>query len=168
MPRGSFLFWRARLRADAGGTVPGAKRRLPLGHPSRRLLLSGAQGASVWSFPGCIVRTRPGLRYPPPFASTCPARDQGTALRQRGRVFPLACLLSAADSPSIPSRNIVPAYIPCVVPQPCRSPSTILFPLPGPSLRLHFPPCSSRAKDCALNQHFSSHLGTFVQRKIIL
>lgn len=42
------------------------------------------------------------------------------------------------------------------------------FPLPGPSSHQYVRPAPSRSEDCALNQHFSSHPGTFVQRKMIL
>lgn len=42
------------------------------------------------------------------------------------------------------------------------------FPLPGPSSHQYVRPAPSRPEDCALNQHFSSHPGTFVQRKMIL
>lgn len=44
---------------------------------------------------------------------------------------------------------------------PCFSPA-------GPPSQRCVRPAPSRPEDCALNQHFSSHPGTFVQRKMIL
>lgn len=43
-----------------------------------------------------------------------------------------------------------------------------LFSPAGPPSQRCVRPAPSRPEDCALNQHFSSHPGTFVQRKMIL
>lgn len=51
---------------------------------------------------------------------------------------------------------------------PCRNLSSSCFSSAGPPSQRCVRPAPSRPEDCALNQHFSSHLGTFVQRKMIL
>lgn len=76
-----------------------------------------------------------------------------------------------------------PLQGPAMASLPCPShgsiaPGVFLRPLSQAILPLFFPagppsqrcvrPAPSRPEDCALNQHFSSHPGTFVQRKMIL
>lgn len=51
---------------------------------------------------------------------------------------------------------------------PCRKRSSPCFSPAGPPSQRCVRPAPSRPEDCALNQHFSSHPGTFVQRKMIL
>lgn len=51
---------------------------------------------------------------------------------------------------------------------PCRKRSSPCFSPAGPPSQWCVRPAPSRSEDCALNQHFSSHPGTFVQRKMIL
>ena len=51
---------------------------------------------------------------------------------------------------------------------PCRKRSSPCFSPAGPPSQRCVRPAPSRSEDCALNQHFSSHPGTFVQRKMIL
>lgn len=51
---------------------------------------------------------------------------------------------------------------------PLSQPILLLFFLYRTSFAAGVRPAPSRPEDCALNQHFSSHLGTFVQRKMIL
>lgn len=92
-----------------------------------------------------------------------------------------------ATGPPIPSR--VPLWLPspargdthpsCPAPltgvslpvsscAPCRKRSSPCFSPAGPPSQRCVRPAPSRPEDCALNQHFSSHPGTFVQRKMIL
>lgn len=51
---------------------------------------------------------------------------------------------------------------------PCRKRSSPCFSPAGPPSQRCVRPAPSKPEDCALNQHFSSHPGTFVQRKMIL
>lgn len=54
------------------------------------------------------------------------------------------------------------------LPAPLSQAILPLFSPAGPPSQRCVRPAPSRPEDCALNQHFSSHPGTFVQRKMIL
>lgn len=112
----------------------------------------------------------PSVQHPPvPAASIAPPLPPPVLKRTQR---------SASRIKSHHSLRLLPAsspYCPSMLCEPFLRPAPALSPfiphpfspvLASPGRRI--PPGSPKAKDCALNQHFSSYLGTFVQRKIIL
>lgn len=138
-------------------------RRLPL-QPALRLRLGRDVSGPRMLLPG------PSVQHPPvPAASIAPPLPP-PALKRTQR--------SASRIKSHHSLRLLPAsspYCPSMLCAPFLHPAPALSRfIPHPfspvwaSSGQRLPPGSPKAKDCALNQHFSSHPGTFVQRKIIL
>lgn len=139
-------------------------RRLPL-QPALRLRLGRDVSGTRMLLPG------PSMQRPPvPVASIAPP-------------LPPPAPGTGQDSASVPSVSRPPPPCRCspILSRQHGSRAPFLRPAPALSRFIHhplspvrtsrgrrIPPGSPKAKDCALNQHFSSHPGTFVQRKMIL
>lgn len=135
----------------------------------------GAVPFSVMRRPSSGLRLR---RFPlipapePPSSRAIPARWLG---QRHGHRTPHPRQGPAMASLPCPGRHA--SFLPCPS-HGSIAPGVFLRPLSQAILPLFFPagppsqrcvrPAPSRPEDCALNQHFSSHPGTFVQRKMIL
>lgn len=143
--------------------APASREGLPL-QPALRLRLGRDVSGTPMLLPG------PSVQHPPvPVASIAPPLPPPVLKRTQR---------SASRIKSHHSLRLLPAsspYCPSMLCEPFLRPAPALsrfihHPLSpvraSPGRRI--PPGSPKAKDCALNQHFSSHPGTFVQRKMIL
>lgn len=136
----------------------------------------GAVPFSVMRRPSSGLRLR---RFPlipapePPFSRAIPARWLG---QRHGHRTPHP--LQGPAMASLPCLRRHASFLPCPLSReyrsrclpapPVASDPPPVFPLPDLLRSGASVPLLSRPEDCALNQHFSSHPGTFVQRKMIL
>lgn len=135
----------------------------------------GAVPFSVMRRPSSGLRLR---RFPlipapePPSSRAIPARWLG---QRHGHRTPHPLQGPAMASLPCPGRHA--SFLPCpshgsiapgVFLRPLSQAILPLFSPAGPPSQRCVRPAPSRPEDCALNQHFSSHPGTFVQRKMIL
>lgn len=184
MPAGLLLSPTARTVRSGPGKEPSRRRcrrsQVPL--PRRQERPAARLGKVPWELspsPSCAVRRRGcgcgAFRHTGPRAAFLPRHP-----RQDGWGK------GTATGPPIPAR--VPLWLPspargdthpflppltgvslpvssCA---PCRKRSSPCFSPAGPPSQRCVRPAPSKPEDCALNQHFSSHPGTFVQRKMIL
>lgn len=150
--------------------------------PTARTVRSGPFGEGpVGAVPFSVMRRPlPGLRrFPlipapePPYPAPIPGKMVGAKARPQGTPSPPG---SRYGFPPLPGETrILPALppltgvsLPVSSCAPCRKRSSPCFSPAGPPSQRCVRPAPSRPEDCALNQHFSSHPGTFVQRKMIL
>lgn len=136
----------------------------------------GAVPFSVMRRPSSGLRLR---RFPlipapePPSSRAIPGKMVGAKARPQAPPSPPG---SRYGFPPLPGETrILPALppltgvsLPVSSCAPCRKRSSPCFSPAGPPSQRCVRPAPSRPEDCALNQHFSSHPGTFVQRKMIL
>lgn len=136
----------------------------------------GAVPFSVMRRPSSGLRLR---RFPlipapkPPSSRAIPGKVVGAKARPQDTPSPPG---SRYGFPPLPGETrILPALppltgvsLPVSSCAPCRKRSSPCFSPAGPPSQRCVRPAPSRPEDCALNQHFSSHPGTFVQRKMIL
>lgn len=117
---------------------------------------------------GAFRSYRPQSRLPPaPIPGKvvgAKARPQDTPSPPGSRMASLPCPGRHASFPA-PLTGVSLPVSSCA---PCRKRSSPCFSPTGPPSQRCVRPAPSRPEDCALNQHFSSHPGTFVQRKMIL
>ena len=160
MPAGLFASLAGAACGPCGRSAPreGPAPSCPA-TPPREGYLRGPHASS-----GCLHQRppRPGSLHRPPLPPPALKRTQRSAFRTKSHH---SLRLLPASSPYCPSM----LYAPFLRPAPALSP---FIPHPFSPVRAspgrRIPPGSPKAKDCALNQHFSSHPGTFVQRKMIL
>lgn len=153
--------------ASPAGTTSGPFGESPVGAVPFSVTRRPSSGLRLRRFPPY----RPQSRLPP---APSPARWLG---QKHGHSPPIPArvplwLPSPARGDTHTSCPLSREYRSRRLPATCSSlsqPHTpFCFPLPGPSSHQCVRPAPSRPEDCALNQHFSSHPGTFVQRKMIL
>lgn len=186
MPAGLLLSPTARTVRSGPGREPSRRRWPPAAGPlaSPAGTTSGPFGEGpVGAVPFSVTR-RPssGLRlrrFPlipapePPYPAPIPGKVVGAKARPQDTPSPPG---SRYGFPPLPGETrILPALppltgvsLPASSCAPCRKRSSPCFSPAGPPSQRCVRPAPSRPEDCALNQHFSSHPGTFVQRKMIL
>lgn len=171
MPAGLLLSLTARPVRTGPGMEPSRRRcrrpQVPLPRwqerPAARLgALVGTVPFSVTRrpLPGLRLRAFRSYRPRPAFLPRHPRQDPAMAS--------LPCLGRHASFPASLSREYRSRRLPATCSSLSQPHTPFCFPLPGPSSHQYVRPAPSRPEDCALNQHFSSHPGTFVQRKMIL
>lgn len=186
MPAGLLLSPTARTVRSGPGMEPSRRRcrrpQVPL--PRRQARPAARLGKVPWELspsPSRAVRRRgcgcgafrsyrPQSRLPP---APSPGEMVGAKARPQGTPSPPG---SRYGFPPLPGETrILPALppltgvsLPASSCAPCRKRSSPCFSPAGPPSQRCVRPAPSRPEDCALNQHFSSHPGTFVQRKMIL
>lgn len=122
---------------------------------------------------GLRLRRFPLIPAPePPYPAPIPGKVVGAKARPQDTPSPPG---SRYGFPPLPGETrILPALpshgsiAPGVFLRPLSQAILPLFSPAGPPSQRCVRPAPSRSEDCALNQHFSSHPGTFVQRKMIL
>lgn len=185
MPAGPLLSPTARTVRSGPGMEPSRRRcrrpQVPLPHRQERP--AARLGKVPWELspsPSCAVRRRgcgcgafrsyrPQSRLPP-----APSRQDGWGKgTATGHPIPARVPLwlpspAWGDThPSCPAPSHG-SIAPGVFLRPLSQAILPLFSPAGPPSQRCVRPAPSRPEDCALNQHFSSHPGTFVQRKMIL
>lgn len=180
MPAGLLLSPTARTVRSGPGKEPSRRRcrrsQVPLPRQQER---PAARLRKVpWELspsPSCAVRRRgygcgafrsyrPQSRLPP---APSPARWLGQRHGHRPPHPRQGPAMASHTHPSCPAPSHG-SIAPGVFLLPCRKRSSPCFSPAGPPSQRCVRPAPSRPEDCALNQHFSSHPGTFVQRKMIL
>lgn len=185
MPAGLLLSPTARTVRSGPGMEPSRRRcRRPQVPLPRRQERPAARLRKVpWELspsPSCAVRRRgcscgafrsyrPQSRLPP---APSPARWLGQKHGHRPPIPARVPLWLPSPAwgdthPSCPA-PLTGVSLPVSSCAPCRKRSSPCFSPAGPPSQRCVRPAPSRPEDCALNQHFSSHPGTFVQRKMIL
>lgn len=134
----------------------------------------GAVPFSVTRRPSSGLRLR---RFPlipapePPYPAPIPGKVVGAKARPQAPPSPPGSRMASLPCPgrhaSFPA-PLTGVSLPVSSCAPCRKRSSPCFSPAGPPSQWCVRPAPSRSEDCALNQHFSSHPGTFVQRKMIL
>ena len=134
----------------------------------------GAVPFSVTRRPSSGLRLR---RFPlipapePPYPAPIPGKVVGAKARPQDPPSPPGSRMASLPCPgrhaSFPA-PLTGVSLPVSSCAPCRKRSSPCFSPAGPPSQRCVRPAPSRSEDCALNQHFSSHPGTFVQRKMIL
>lgn len=185
MPAGLLLSPTARTVRSGPGMEPSRRRcrrpQVPL--PRRQERPAARLGKVPWELspsPSRAVRRRGcgcgAFRSYRPQNRLTPRPSPARWLGQRhGHRTPHPLQGPAMASLPCPGRHAY--FLPCPS-HGSIAPGVFLRPLSQAILPLFFPagppsqrcvrPAPSRPEDCALNQHFSSHPGTFVQRKMIL
>lgn len=151
--------------ASPAGTTSGPFEESPVGAVPFSVMRRPSSGLQLRRFPPY----RPQSRLPP---APSPARWLG---QKHGHRPPIPArvplwLPSPARGDTHPScpAPLTGVSLPVSSCAPCRKRSSPCFSPAGPPSQRCVRPAPSRPEDCALNQHFSSHPGTFVQRKMIL
>lgn len=183
MPAGLLLSPTARTVRSGPGREPSRRRcrrpQVPL--PSRQERPEARFGEGpVGTVPFSVTRRPlPGLRrFPlipapePPSSRAIPGKMVGAKAQPQGTPSPP---VSRYGFPPCLGKHA--SFLPCplswehrsrCLPAPPVASDPPCFSSAGPPSQRCVRPAPSRPEDCALNQHFSSHPGTFVQRKIIL
>lgn len=150
--------------ASPAGTTSGPFEEGPVGAVPFSLTRRPSSGLRLRRFP---LIPAPEPPYPAPIPGKvvgAKARPQDTPSPPGSRMASLPCPGRHASFPA-PLTGVSLPVSSCA---PCRKRSSPCFSPTGPPSQRCVRPAPSRPEDCALNQHFSSHPGTFVQRKMIL
>lgn len=151
--------------ASPAGTTSGPFGESPVGAVPFSVMRRPSSGLRLRRFPLIPAPEPPSSRAIPGKMVGAKARPQDTPSPPGSRYgFPPlpgeTCILPAL--PPLTGISLPVSSCPPVASDPpCFSPA-------GPPSQRCVRPAPSRPEDCALNQHFSSHPGTFVQRKMIL
>lgn len=150
--------------ASPAGTTSGPFEEGPVGAVPFSVTRRPSSGLRLRRFP---LIPAPEPPYPAPIPGKvvgAKARAQDTPSPPGSRMASLPCPGRHASFPA-PLTGVSLPVSSCA---PCRKRSSPCFSPTGPPSQRCVRPAPSRPEDCALNQHFSSHPGTFVQRKMIL
>lgn len=150
--------------ASPAGTTSGPFEEGPVGAVPFSVTRRPSSGLRLRRFP---LIPAPEPPYPAPIPGKvvgAKARPQDTPSPPGSRMASLPCPGRHASFPA-PLTGVSLPVSSCA---PCRKRSSPCFSPTGPPSQRCVRPAPSRPEDCALNQHFSSHPGTFVQRKMIL
>lgn len=185
MPAGLLLSPTARTVRSGPGREPSRRRcRRPQVPLPRRQERPAARLRKVpWELspsPSCAVRRRGcscgAFRHTGPRTALPRAHPRQDGWGKSTATGPHPCQGPAMAS--LPCLGRHASFLPCPLSReyrsrclpapPVASDPPPVFPLPDLLRSGASVPLLSRPEDCALNQHFSSHPGTFVQRKMIL
>lgn len=150
--------------ASPAGTTSGPFEEGPVGAVPFSVTRRPSSGLRLRRFP---LIPAPEPPYPAPIPGKvvgAKARPQDTPSPPGSRMASLPCPGRHASFPA-PLTGVSLPVSSCA---PCRKRSSPCFSPTGPPSQRCVRPAPSRPEDCALNQHFPSHPGTFVQRKMIL